>query len=238
MHAHVHPVAQCLEPRLLLAAQQVADLNLRPADSYPAEVTDVGGTAYFAATNNGVGRELYKTDGTPGGTALVKDVNPGPEGSDPSSLINVNGTLFFIATFAYNDKQLWKSDGTAAGTVRVSDNVNLSIPTYGGGDPNTVAYYLSYLTQGAPFVVNTFHARDGGVQESWTTDLGQLSYGESKPVWVLTSSRTFSGGEELAYGLQAMRRARVVGEVTGGGANLVHPVPLGEGFVARMPSAP
>src|SRR5678815_3024564 len=136
MHPHARPVAQCLEPRLLLAAQQVADLNLRPAGSYPADVGDLGGTAFFAATNNGVGRELYKTDGTPGGTTLVKDINPGPNGSDPSSLINVNGTLFFIATFAYNDKQLWKSDGTAAGTVRVSDNVNLYIATYGGGDPN------------------------------------------------------------------------------------------------------
>jgi len=121
--------------------------------------------------------------------------------------------------------------------LRDTDALILDCRGNGGGDPHTGAYYLSYLTQGAPFVVNTFHARDGGVQESWTTDLGQLSYGESKPVWVLTSSRTFSGGEELAYGLQAMRRARVVGEVTGGGANLVHPVPLGEGFVARMPSA-
>src|SRR3954471_11502707 len=135
MHSHAHPVAQCLESRLLLAAQQVADLNLRPAGSHPAEVTDVGGAAFFAATNNGVGRELYKTDGTPAGTTLVKDINPGPNGSDPSSLIDVNGTLFFIATFAYNDKQLWKSDGTAAGTVRVSDNVNLYTPTYGGVDP-------------------------------------------------------------------------------------------------------
>src|SRR5689334_1450453 len=106
MHTHVYPVAQCLESRLLLAAQQVADLNMRPASSSPAQVTDVGSTAFFAAMNNGVGRELYKTDGTPGGTTLVKDINPGPAGSDPSSLINVNGTLFFVATFAYNDKQL------------------------------------------------------------------------------------------------------------------------------------
>ena len=34
------------------------------------------------------------------------------------------------------------------------------------------------------------------------------------PVDVLTSARTFSGGEELAYDLQALGRARVVGETT------------------------
>jgi C-terminal processing protease CtpA/Prc len=39
----------------------------------------------------------------------------------------------------------------------------------------------------------------------------------------LTSSRTFSGGEDLAYTLQARKRALVIGEVTGGGAHPVEP---------------
>jgi len=38
-------------------------------------------------------------------------------------------------------------------------------------------------------------------------------------VFVLTSPGTFSGGEELSYDLQALKRAVIVGEVTGGGAN-------------------
>jgi hypothetical protein len=107
----------------------------------------------------------------------------------------------------------------------------------GGGDPRTVAYYLSYLTDGAPFVVNSFHARDGSVTEFFTTDLGQLGYGERKPLFVLTSAHTFSGGEGLAYGLQALRRAVVIGEVTAGGANPARPAALGDGFVARIPFA-
>jgi len=119
-----------------------------------------------------------------------------------------------------------------------TDGLILDCRGNGGGDPNTVAYYLSYLTEGAPFVVNTFHGRDGGVHEFATRDLGQLGYGELKPVWVLISARTFSGGEELAYDLQALRRARVVGEVTGGGANPARPVPLADGFVATIPFHP
>lgn len=107
----------------------------------------------------------------------------------------------------------------------------------GGGDPHTVALYLSYLTRGAPFVINTFVLRDGSVQEFATRDLGDLGYGEAKPVFVLTSQHTFSGGEELAYDLQAMQRAVLVGEVTGGGANPTSGVPLGDSFVARMPFA-
>ncbi|MGB6235267.1 MAG: S41 family peptidase, partial [Candidatus Acidiferrales bacterium] len=43
----------------------------------------------------------------------------------------------------------------------------------------------------------------------------------AQPAYVLTSHRTFSGGEEFTYDLQQLKRATIVGEVTGGGA---HPV--------------
>jgi hypothetical protein len=108
----------------------------------------------------------------------------------------------------------------------------------GGGDPNTVAVYVSYLSEGKPYIVNTFHWRAGNrVEEFKTTDLGELAYGAHKPVFVLTSPLTFSGGEELTYDLQVFKRALVIGEVTGGGANPGGPVPLGHQFFVNMPSA-
>lgn len=108
----------------------------------------------------------------------------------------------------------------------------------GGGDPHTVAVYVSYLSEGKPFVVNTFRRREGGqVEEFKTTELGDLSYGAQKPVFVLTSPMTFSGGEELAYDLQALKRAVIVGEVTGGGANPVTIIDLGHQFSVSMPNA-
>ena len=108
----------------------------------------------------------------------------------------------------------------------------------GGGDPNTVAVYVSYLSEGKPFVVNTFHWREGGrIEEFKTTELGELAYGPQKPVFVLISPMTFSGGEELAYDLQALKRAVIVGEVTGGGANPATLVTLGHQFVASIPFA-
>ena len=61
-----------------------------------------------------------------------------------------------------------------------------------GGDPNTVALYVSYLSEGVPYVVNTFHWREGNrVVEFRTTELGDLVYGAHKPVFVLTSPGTF-----------------------------------------------
>jgi retinol-binding protein 3 len=108
----------------------------------------------------------------------------------------------------------------------------------GGGDPNTVALYVSYLSEGKSFIVNTFHWREGGrVEEFKSTELGDLAYGAQKPVFVLTSPMTFSGGEELAYDLQAEKRAVIVGEVTGGGANPVTRIEFGHQFVASIPFA-
>jgi hypothetical protein len=106
----------------------------------------------------------------------------------------------------------------------------------GGGDPHTVALYMSYLSDGKPYVVNTFHWREGNrVEEFMTTDLGELAYGAHKPVFILNSAGTFSGGEELAYDLQVSKRGVIVGEVSGGGANPGGPVPLGHQFVANIP---
>jgi C-terminal processing protease CtpA/Prc len=44
---------------------------------------------------------------------------------------------------------------------------------------------------------------------------------DGKPVYLLTSKRTFSGGEEFTYDLKNLKRATIIGETTGGGA---HPV--------------
>jgi peptidase S41-like protein len=41
----------------------------------------------------------------------------------------------------------------------------------------------------------------------------------NKPVFVLTSSRTFSGAEHFAYNLKALKRATIVGETTSGASH-------------------
>jgi C-terminal processing protease CtpA/Prc len=50
-------------------------------------------------------------------------------------------------------------------------------------------------------------------------DVPGTRYGPDKPVYVLTSRRTFSGAEEFAYNLQTRKRAVIVGDTTGGGAH-------------------
>lgn len=83
--------------------------------------TVIGTELYFTADAPGTGKELWKTDGTAAGTALVKDIVPGAGGSLPVGLTTLNGTLVFAATTPEDGRELWTSDGTAAGTALVRD---------------------------------------------------------------------------------------------------------------------
>src|SRR5262245_35397490 len=74
--------------------------------------TDVNGTVFFAAGEDVLNQELWKSDGTPGGTVLVKDIRQtGYADSNPSSFTDLGGTVFFSARGNYTGRELWKSDG-------------------------------------------------------------------------------------------------------------------------------
>lgn len=78
------------------------------------------------------------------------------------------------------------------------------------------------------------HAKDE-VQQKWTYPYIPGERLPDIPVYILTSRRTFSGGEDMAYTLKHHGRATVVGETTGGGAHPVTKLTPGGGFVVILP---
>jgi len=121
--------------------------------------------------------------------------------------------------------------------VADADALLVDLRRNGGGSPDTVALIVSYLFDETPVHINDMFSRDtGSTKEYWTVrDLRGTRFGSKKPVYVLTSRQTFSGGEEFAYDLQSLRRATLVGETTGGGAHPVAPHELDERFVILVP---
>src|SRR5580693_8247727 len=97
----------------------------------------------------------------------------------------------------------------------------------GGGAPDGVVFWCSYLFDGEPTHLNDiFRADTGETRQFWALPYVPGTRYPDQPVYVLTSERTFSGGEDLCYTLQALGRAQVIGETTGGGAHPTRPFPI------------
>jgi len=108
----------------------------------------------------------------------------------------------------------------------------------GGGDPESVAYLVSFLIPpDRPIndIVSRTEKTNDTTRQSFRSIRTPVSF-LKVPVYVLTSSETFSGGEEFAYDVQALKRATLIGETTGGGANPVGPVDITHGVTAMIPS--
>jgi trimeric autotransporter adhesin len=99
-----------------------APTNQGLTDPIRSRFINIRNTLYFAATNSvGTGVELWRSNGTPAGTRLVRDINPGSGDSNPQELTNINGVLYFSAESIGFGQELWRSNGTGDGTVLVSD---------------------------------------------------------------------------------------------------------------------
>ena len=127
----------------------------------------------------------------------------------------------------------WKEVRAAIGqkfsSVADADALIVDLRQNNGGQPETMGFMLSYLLDGGPLHVLDFVDGHGTFEMSISTlAIDELPpnttpFGGMKPVCVLTSENTVSGGEAMAYTLQAFKRAiGVIGEankMTKGSAN-------------------
>jgi hypothetical protein len=125
----------------------------------------------------------------------------------------------------------------AMSVVAGTDALILDLRQNGGGHPETVAFLCSYFFSDDDAVhINDIYDRPKNeTHQYWTGTVPGARY-LGKPVYVLTSARTFSAAEEFSYDLQSLKRATLVGETTGGGAHPGDVLSVGGGFVAFVPS--
>ena len=87
----------------------------------PQSLVGVGSTLFLSAHDVAHGQELWRSDGTPEGTGLLRDIAPGPDGSSPLPVAEMDGALLFVASDGVHGRELWRSDGTSEGTNLLRD---------------------------------------------------------------------------------------------------------------------
>ena len=122
----------------------------------------------------------------------------------------------------------WDAVTAAMALVADADALVLDVRGCRGGAPDAVQLLLSHLVGDEPARLVDIDSRVEGLRQRWTHPVAARRFGPDKPVVVLTSATTFSGGEEVAFDVRLLGRGRVVGERTRGGANpregvAVHP---------------
>lgn len=89
-----------------------------------------------------------------------------------------------------------------------------------GGGMDTVSLVASHLFDTRQPLSGVYHRPTGKTTQNFTQPyVPGAKFGGAKPVYVLISRKTFSAAEALAYDLQALKRAIVIGEASGGGAH-------------------
>jgi trimeric autotransporter adhesin len=91
----------------------------------PMDLIAVDHLLFFTSDDPRYGRELWRSDGTAAGTAMIKDILPGPASSQvlsySTTMAELNGLLYFLAQNGVHGAELWRSDGTPEGTSQVKD---------------------------------------------------------------------------------------------------------------------
>jgi C-terminal processing protease CtpA/Prc len=131
------------------------------------------------------------------------------------------GNIGYLELRAFCDAALGGATACAAMTVLAeTESLIIDLRRNGGGDPNMVALLITYLMPGERVHLNTMHWRvPERAEQYWTLPYVPGPRYGTKPVYVLTSSRTFSAAEEYTYNLKHLKRATIIGETTGGGAH-------------------
>jgi len=104
-----------------------------------------------------------------------------------------------------------------------------------GGRPEMVTLMASYLFAVPTRLNDVYERSDNSTRESWTKANVAGRRFLDKPVYLLTSRRTFSAAEDFSYALQNLKRATVLGESTGGGAHLIGPHRINDHYFIIVP---
>lgn len=127
------------------------------------------------------------------------------------------------------------ADATMALLAR-TDAVIVDLTKNGGGSPRMVQYLCSFFFDKKVHLNSLYWRQGDTTEEFWTLDEIGGEKMPDVPLFVMTSEYTFSGAEEFSYNMQTQKRATLVGQTTGGGANPGGTMRINENLFVFIPS--
>jgi C-terminal processing protease CtpA/Prc len=172
----------------------------------------------------------------------VSPAGPGPrmtsDGCGFEKAERLPGNVGYVKLNQFGDPDACRDVAAAAmAFIANADAVIFDLRDNGGGHPHMVAFLCSYLFAERTHLNDFWMRANNETRESWTSEQVPGAKFTTQPIYVLTSRRTFSGAEEFSYNLKHLKRATIVGEVTGGGAHPVRIQRIDDRFSVAVPDA-
>jgi retinol-binding protein 3 len=115
-----------------------------------------------------------------------------------------------------------------------TDAIIIDLRNNHGFAPDGVNLIESYFFDESTHIADQFDRDAKTLHQFWTMPV--VSGPKfTKEIYILVSKNTFSAPESFSFEMQAIGRAQVIGEVTGGGAHGTKPFMIGRYFIASIP---
>ncbi len=133
-------------------------------------------------------------------------------------------------------KEAFKKLASVMNSLAKSKSIIIDLTESRGGYPEMVQYICSYFFADSIHLNSIYCRYTNTTDEYWTIDVSEEKFVNTK-LYILTGEFTFSAAEELAYNMQQLNRAKIIGETTYGGAHPVEEYVLNGSFVLAIPDS-
>ena len=208
--------------------------DLRPYDIHFDLRYDTERERMLLAAGSDTSRVLPELDPTPDSLAALRRGNFGFRSAEV-----LPGNIGYLDVTFLHDLRFARSAATAAiEFVANSPAVILDLRRAPGGYGSMVQFLASsFFGADSVELLTTIDRELGTTKRGWSNPALSTRHLPETDLYILTSGGTGSAAEALAFELQAVGRAVVVGERTAGAAHAGGWVPVGHGFVVFIPNS-
>ncbi|HET7873314.1 MAG TPA: S41 family peptidase [Terriglobales bacterium] len=152
-------------------------------------------------------------------------------------LERLSGNVGYLDLRGFSPAQFGGATAIAAmNFLANSDAVIIDLRKNGGGDPSMIQLISSYFFKEPTHLNNLYWRKGDHTDQFWSLPYVPGKSMAEVPLYVLTSARTFSGAEEFTNNMKVLKRAKIIGETTGGGANPGGFFPIAAGLGMFIPT--